>query len=66
MFGIAASGTGIEAIGTGIERGSGRGDGRWGRREDERSMTGVHLAKLEEKFISISISIKQMQSHIYD
>jgi hypothetical protein len=53
MFGIAAIGTGIEAIGTGIERGSGRGDGRWDRREDVRSMTGVHLAKLEEKFIRI-------------
>jgi hypothetical protein len=41
MFGIAA-------IGTGIERGSGRVDGRWDRREDERSTTGVHLANLEE------------------
>jgi hypothetical protein len=55
MFGIAAIGTGIEAIGTGIERGSGRGDGRWDRREDECSMTGVHLAKLEEKFIRVRI-----------
>ncbi len=44
MFGIAAIGTGIE-----------RASGRWDRREDERSMTGVHLAKLEDKFISIKI-----------